>query len=91
MSDSSVSIGGGGADRYPYPVWAGLGLHPYSRRRGMTTPQLPQIVAVRKHRSFLTHHLTLNLYVDSIYIYVNCFFVISFNVISFNCYFFLMI
>lgn len=24
VSDSSVSIGGGGADRYPYPVWAGL-------------------------------------------------------------------
>jgi len=32
VSDSSVSIGGGGADRYPYPAWAGLELHPHPRR-----------------------------------------------------------
>lgn len=30
VCDSSVSIGGGGADRYPYPVWAGLRLYPRS-------------------------------------------------------------
>lgn len=59
VSDSSVSIGGGGADRYPYPVWAGLVLHPHSHLPGTATPQLPQTVAVRKHRSFLTFHAQL--------------------------------
>lgn len=47
VSDSSVSIGGGGADRYPYPVWAGLGLHPRSRLPGTDTVAASQTATTR--------------------------------------------